>query len=115
MRGGASPVLHNGMFYHWFHGSTVQDNGRRLYNCGVVCFAANPPFEILRYTPEPIDVADPSVEPKAEKSDVIFPCGAVVYGDCWAVSMGINDSFSEIRFYPLEDVEKRLVTHDGVN
>lgn len=111
IRGGAAPVMHQGEWYHFFHGSTVQENGRRLYNCGVVTFAPEPPFPVLRYTPEPIDVADPKATPKAEKSDVIFPGGAVVYGDHWAVAHGVNDTWSEIRFYPMTDIEERLVKH----
>ena len=108
LRGGASPVLHDGKWFHFFHGCTVQENGRRLYNMGLVTFENSPPFRILEYTPEPLDVADPNAEPKAEKSDVIFPCGAVRYGDGWAVSMGVNDQWTEIRFYSDEMIQERL-------
>lgn len=113
MRGGASPVQHNGRWLHFFHGSTVQANGRRLYNVGLIEFEATPPFRITRYTQEPFDIADPNVTPKAEKSDVIFPCGAVLVDGHWAISFGCNDTWTEIRFYDAGWIESLLVRHDA--
>ena len=108
IRGGCSPVLVGGKWYHWFHGATTQKNGRRLYNMGLIVFRAEPPFEILAYTPSPIDVADPSVTPKDQWADVIFPCGAVLAGDRWAIAMGVADRWCEIRFYDRQAVESSL-------
>lgn len=108
IRGGCSPVLVDGKWYHWFHGVTTQKNGRRLYNMGLIVFRAEPPFDILAYTPSPIDVADPSVTPKDQWADVIFPCGAVLAGDRWAIAMGVADRWSEIRFYDRQAVESSL-------
>lgn len=111
LRGGASPVLHNGEFWHFFHGSVKQGNGRRLYTCGLYTFSPEPPFQILRCTPIPIDVADPSAEPKAEKSDVIFPCGAVFRDGKWIISHGINDRWIELRSYSKDDLERKMIKH----
>ena len=111
LRGGASPLLHNGEMYSFFHGSVVQGNGRRLYNCGVYTFAPRPPFEILRYTPHPIAVADPDAIPKAPHVDCIFPAGAVYRDGVWLVSYGVNDIWIEIRSYEAEEIERKLVKH----
>ena len=102
-------MLVDGKWYHWFHGATTQKNGRRLYNMGLIVFRAEPPFDILAYTPSPIDVADPAVTPKDQWADVIFPCGAVLAGDRWAIAMGVADRWSEIRFYDRAAVESALV------
>lgn len=107
MRGGASPVLHNGEFYHFFHGM-IEANKKRLYSIGCAVFEAAPPFRILRFTNEPIDVATLS---PGSHHDVLFPGGAVVVENkWWAIAMGVNDTHSEIRFYDLEKVEAQLVT-----
>lgn len=115
MRGGASPLLIGDEWWHWMHGYTMQDNGRRLYTMGVVRFEDKPPFRVTRYTPEPLDVADPNAHPVGEKNDSIFPCGAILRDDELIVSMGVQDHCISIRSYPLADIERRLVKHDGIN
>ena len=111
LRGGASPVLVGDEWWHWMHGSTVQANERRLYTVGVVCFENKPPFRITRYTPEPVDIADPKAMPCGEKSDALFPCGAVLRGDEWLVSHGVQDHWTEIRGYPMAEIEGKMVKH----
>ena len=113
MRGGASPVLHNGNWLSFFHGHTTQRDGRRLYGMGAYEFSPKPPFQILRYTPEPIAVADPEVTPDNVPVDVIFPGGAVLVGDQWAIAMGVADLWSEIRFYDVDKIESLLVRHNA--
>jgi predicted GH43/DUF377 family glycosyl hydrolase len=111
LRGGAAPVLHNGEWYSFFHGSIDQEPPlkRRRYNVGVYTFAPNPPFQILRYTPEPIAWADPDVTPDDVEVDVIFPCGAVRCDGRWCASMGVADTWTELRFYDDSMIEERLV------
>jgi predicted GH43/DUF377 family glycosyl hydrolase len=110
MRGGATPYLYQGNYWHFFHGCTNQANGRRLYNCGVVVFKPEPPFEIIKYTPSPIDVADPSVTPPGQYCDVIFPGGVVRRDNKWVVVFGVADRWSEIRFYAHDEIESQLVS-----
>jgi predicted GH43/DUF377 family glycosyl hydrolase len=110
MRGGASPVLHKGEWWHFFHGSQMVDE-RRVYNCGVVCFEDKPPFRITRYTPEPIDEARYETVPRIDGKDVLFPCGAVYRGGWWYVSYGINDLQIGIRRYSESWIEERLHAH----
>jgi predicted GH43/DUF377 family glycosyl hydrolase len=109
MRGGASPVRVGDEYFHFFHGLMMQANGRRLYNVGLVVYEARPPFKVKRYTPDPLDVADPKTCPPGQYADVLFTCGAVKVGDQWALSLGVHDRWSEIRFYDAAEVERRLV------
>jgi predicted GH43/DUF377 family glycosyl hydrolase len=113
-RGGASPWLHNGEYYHWFHGYGAE-RGRRVYNMGVCTFEAKPPFRVLRMTRRPVAVADVRDNPKVAQdtagykhSHVVFPCGAFPLGDQWAVSVGVHDVWGEVRFYPMRELERRL-------
>lgn len=122
MRGGASPVLHNGEWYCFFHGKwdrmrarlphqPTSDAMRHVYNMGVYTFSPEPPFQILRYAPHPIDIADVDMT-DGNYCDVLFPGGAVLAGNQWAVAMGINDRRSEIRFYDHDFIESQLVKHE---
>ncbi len=104
LRGGASPVLHNGVFYHWFHGA--HDLGAswpiRRYNVGVYTFEAAPPFKMLSLTPYPLYEADHDTRPADQYCSVIFPCGAFVNpsGE-WVVTNGVHDRWLERHTYPL--------------
>jgi predicted GH43/DUF377 family glycosyl hydrolase len=104
--GGASPVLHNGKWWHFFHGST-EWNGRRQYNAGLAVFSAEPPFAIERFTPYPVDVANPFEEHDAG-CDVLFPGGAVCLGDEWVIASGAHDRWAELRFYDAAWLESQL-------
>lgn len=107
MRGGASPVLHNGEWYHFFHGSRTHTDGKRIYNMGCYTFSPEPPFKILRFTPDPLDIADPSTNTE-NYCHVLFPGGAVHTGDKWAIAHGVHDRWSEIRFYDSDWIESQL-------
>lgn len=113
MRGGATPVLHNGEFYHFFHGHTRQENNRRLYNCGLYTFSPKPQFQILRYMREPFDVADPATTPEEVPVDVIFPGSATLVDGMWAIAYGVHDLHCEVRFYDADVIEGMLVKHDA--
>jgi predicted GH43/DUF377 family glycosyl hydrolase len=106
MRGGCSPVLHRGKFYHFFHG-TAERAGGRLYSLGCAVFEAAPPFRILRITHAPLDEGDPATNP-GKGADVIFPGGAVFLNGQWMIAMGVHDRYSELRFYSESYVESML-------
>lgn len=106
LRGGASPVLHKGQYYHFFHGM-MERGGGRLYTIGVAVYEAKPPFRITGITHEPIDIADPKTNPKPGV-DVVFPCGAMFVDGQWCVSMGVHDKWSELRFYSENQIEAAL-------
>lgn len=108
IRGGASPVWHNGEFYHFFHGMTYYRGDQRLYTMGVYTFEAKPPFRITRFSHSPIDYANPRTNPNSQWHHVIFPGGAVRRGDGWAIAMGVHDQWSEVRHYSDVEVESAL-------
>lgn len=110
MRGGASPVLHNGEYYHFFHGAYDSVKGRRRYCTGVYTFRSEPPFDVLRFTPHPIDQAD--LERHHDNwCDVLFIGGSLYRNGMWVTANGIHDRWSEIRQYPSDWVESQLVKH----
>lgn len=109
LRGGCSPVLHQGKYYHFFHGTADKPTGGRVYSLGLAVFEAKLPFRILKITHFPLDAGDPVTNPGIT-SDVIFPGGAVYLNGMWAIAMGVHDKWSEIRFYPEKYVEQSLST-----
>ena len=111
MRGGASPVLHNGEYYHFFHGAYDSVKGRRRYCTGVYTFRSEPPFDVLRFTPHPIDQAD--LERQHDNwCDVLFIGGSLYRNGMWVTANGIHDRYAEIRQYPSDWVESQLVKHE---
>lgn len=105
MRGGASPVLFNHAFYNFFHYMT-DAHGYRLYSVGVYTFDTDPPYRVRRMNLQPIDVAEVN---KRYLIDVLFPVSAFVEGDNWVVTMGVHDEWSEVRYYPVDYIERSLV------
>lgn len=107
MRGGASPIMVDGHWWHFFHGSTTH-KGRRRYNTGVTVFRAEPPFDIVKYTPDPIDEAD--TERKHDcYCDCLFVGGAVHKDGRFITASGIHDRWAEIRFYDKALIESQLI------
>jgi len=107
LRGGASPLLVGDRYYHWFHGAK-QAAGWRIYNAGLYSFRADPPFDVLSYTPDPISWADLRTKPRDVWAAVIFPCGAVLERGRWRVSMGWHDRQCEVWEYDAAHVAKLL-------
>lgn len=97
-RGGTPPVLRDGVYHTFFHASTKLQ-GHMTYNIGYLTFEAGPPFRVLSMTTEPIAWANPRTNFGCNYS-VIFPCGAVPYGDGWAVSCGVHDRWGDVLYFP---------------
>ena len=97
IRGGASPVFHRGVFYHFFHSSAGIDVTPfgivRRYFTGVMTFEAAPPFRPLRLSEEPIlrGIVERTPDPKSSLNPAVFVCGARRAGDEWALSYGLNN------------------------
>lgn len=104
LRGGASPVRVGDHFYHFFHGR----GGVAEYSLGVCVFEADPPFRIVRQTADPIYQSDPKTKPADQYIDTVFPCGAVLGGDKWHVSMGVHDRTTDVVTFSVSDVERAL-------
>jgi FkbM family methyltransferase len=108
MRGGAAPVLVGDEWWCWFH-DRIEDAGHRVYRVGLYTFAADPPFRVRRYAPEPIMVADRATKPPDQYASVVFPSGAVKAGGAWVVSMGVHDRWTELHAFAHADLDSRLV------
>jgi predicted GH43/DUF377 family glycosyl hydrolase len=99
LRGGAQPVLRNGYFYNFCHSSYNTPDGNR-YVAGVVKFECQAPFRMVSAIREPLELPNPfgtktqkcKLNPRV--SSVVFPCGAVIDGDDWIVTYGLNDEHS---------------------
>lgn len=101
LRGGAPPVRVGDEYVVWFHGAADPPHpmcarGRRRYSVGVYGFEARPPFRVTRMTPGPLLWADPATCPADVWADVAFPCGAVLEGGRWLVSMGVHDRWVDV-------------------
>lgn len=96
LRGGAPPVLHDGRYWSFTH-SVHDGQGGYRYEAAAYCFAAAPPFAPLAEPVVPLPLAVgrrggrrlPRLNPAVES--VVYPCGAVLDGDAWLVSHGIDD------------------------
>jgi len=107
-RGGAAPVRFRDEWYVWFHGRKLVGPKLR-YATGVYTFSAEPPFRVLRMTPEPLIEADPTTNVENNYADVEFCCGAVRCEGDWIISSGVHDRWSELRRFSAEEIERRLV------
>ncbi len=100
LRGGASPVLHNGEWWHFVHSSVLKPRhgfaSHRLYDMGLCTFEDKPPFRVTAIAENPIVTADEATRPFGMDKSVFFPCGAVRSGNEWVVSAGIHDRWTEL-------------------
>jgi predicted GH43/DUF377 family glycosyl hydrolase len=97
MRGGASPVLVGGEWWHWFHGAKDDGEPNRRYSVGLYTFDADPPFSIRRYLKEPVAWAsDDDFAASGNYCRVSFPGGAVFDGRRWHVAVGVHDRWCEL-------------------
>jgi predicted GH43/DUF377 family glycosyl hydrolase len=108
IRGGASPVLHDGVYYHFFHGVLKSLRGAR-YTLGCQTFEAKPPYRILKQTPRPLVWPDePDYGEVTVKRYVVFVGGAVPHAGAWYLVAGVDDTNCRMIRIPFEDVEKSL-------
>lgn len=115
-RGGAAPVLHNGEWYCFFHGTDKRGHATDLpaiYTVGVCTFEDKPPFRPLRITREPIlwpVMEDLPPGPVAGRwyAATAFPCGAYLDRDQWVMSYGHNDHWCRASAFGVNEIEDRL-------
>ncbi len=107
-RGGAAPMLIGNEWYHWFHAWKPTARKARHYATGLYTFSAEPPFRILRMTPEPIIEADSRTNLHNWYADVIFTCGAVRRANDWILSSGEHDLTTRLDRFIIEEVESKL-------
>lgn len=102
-RGGASPVLFGGEFYHFYH--TQHRHGRGVaYQVGLYTFDIKPPWNVRRIVKGPLL----SMVPSKRELDCIFPTGAALEGGNWNLSCGIQDHETVAITLDARDVEGLL-------
>jgi predicted GH43/DUF377 family glycosyl hydrolase len=98
IRGGTPPVRVGDEYISFFHSSTawakVHGAMRNRYYMGVYAFEARPPFKVTRYSRRPLLIGtlrEPSV---LMSPPCVFPSGALLRGDQWLVTLGVNDALA---------------------
>ena len=100
IRGGASPVLHNGEWYCFFHSTNYSPI---WYTLGLLTFDAETLLPIRMIT-------TPLLQPEevVGQKPVVFPCGAILDGDKWRVTYGHNDLECRLLSFDAATIEKQL-------
>jgi predicted GH43/DUF377 family glycosyl hydrolase len=106
-RGGTPPVLHDGRFWSFFHSRLMTPKGRFRYFMGAYAFSTEGVPELVSRKPMlGASEADPNIE---RLPLVVFPCGAVLRGDEWWISTGVNDVKCAIVRVKHEEVVRGMV------
>lgn len=112
-RGGAAPVLHDGEWYSFFHGSdfsgrTSSPKRHDVYTVGVCTFEDRFPFRPLRITSEPVLWPTHAEKANGWHASVVFPCGAYYDAGRWVVSYGNQDRTCRAIAFDAADIGDRL-------
>jgi predicted GH43/DUF377 family glycosyl hydrolase len=108
MRGGSPPIRVGDEYICFFHSSTKWTEKKRQYHMGAYVFEAKPPFKMKRMTRKPLlsgSQKDPWIEGLPL---VVFPCGSILDGKKYVVSMGINDYTSAWIEIPVKDLDSLM-------
>lgn len=112
-RGGTPPLLVNGHYITFFHSSMPWTGRYRRYYMGAIAFAAEPPFAPLAMTREPVLIGSQRGGIWTQRKPAcIFPTGAVIQGDSFLVTSGLNDLATIWTKIPVKDVLARLFPID---
>jgi hypothetical protein len=110
LRGGTPPRRFGDCYITFPHFHVEHEGHARRYAFSALTFEAKPPFRVEGVT-EPLiwgsehdgvilNAAYPHWNPL-----VVFPCGALLDGDTWMVSAGVNDSFDALFFIDNDDLK----------
>jgi hypothetical protein len=78
------------LYVSFSHSWVANEHGQRLYFAGFYTFSPVPPFDMVSYLPQPLDI--PCVSPKRNGFyKVVFPSGLVDLGDKYMISFGEED------------------------
>lgn len=103
LRGGTPPAWHEGVFWSFCHSVHDGANGY-CYRTGVYGFSDGPSFAPVWEPVRPLTLGigstrlHPRLNPAVD--EVIYPCGAVLDGERWLVSHGVNDEQCAISIVP---------------
>ena len=110
LRGGASPVEHDGLLWSFFHSSlNIREESYgpiRQYHIGAYAFEKTPPFKPVWMSRKPLLSGEEEQfqHDRPSQHSVLFPCGAVRNQDGWLVTFGENDCRSRMAFFDDEIV-----------
>lgn len=96
MRGGTPPIRRGEKFESFFHSSHISPTGQIRYVVGMYAFRAAPPFEVQEISTVLFEPSPENLDPKA----VVFPCGAIVRGESWWLSYGLDDRYLCLARFP---------------
>lgn len=96
IRGGTPPVRVGDHFVTFFHSSmpwkSVPRYGvRRVYFMGAYMFEAKPPFQVVAATRDRLLTGTWNEPTQEGVPAVVYPNGALLDGDKWFITMGVND------------------------
>ena len=110
IRGGTPPVLFGREYWTFFHSSLpLSTKYRRRYFMGAYSFHTEPPWRVTQFTARPLLAASDEDEWRPQKPLVVFPCGSVLQGNTWIVTMGVNDLKCAWIKIPHVDLASRMV------
>jgi hypothetical protein len=113
---GRSCPVRIGNGYLEFVGGWVRhaDQGAR-YWFGAQLVRGVPPYDVLRYTPEPLcwgSEASPTIHNRRTRAGhpaCVFPAGAIIEGSSAIVSLGVNDSYCCLMRFSVPELLERMV------
>jgi predicted GH43/DUF377 family glycosyl hydrolase len=112
LRGGSSPVMHEGLYWSFFHSSiNIRDESYgpiRQYLIGVYAFEPRPPFTPVWMSQQPLLAGEEEQlqHDRPSQHSVVFPCGSLRLDHGWLVSFGENDCRCRMAFFDDEIVHK---------
>jgi predicted GH43/DUF377 family glycosyl hydrolase len=100
IRGGTSPIIHNGKYITFYHGSDHRAWLGRTYYMGIIEFEAVPPFRITRACRPFLFGSNENGYCGSGSSYCVFPAGVIANDSEFLVSAGINDTYNTIIHIP---------------
>lgn len=109
-RGGTSPILYEGAFLSFVHGSTTESIQDRRYYVAAYLFDPEPPFKPIAVSRVPFLYGSrKEYYCGAGNGQCVFPMGKIRGDKCFHVAMGVNDSFCAVVTIPDKSWEDDLV------
>jgi len=95
VRGGTPPVLHDNLWWTFFHSTRWAPKEHYFYKdyvLGAIAFEDKPPFNVVGMTPQPLwQPSRPEIVVNKWVMSVVFPGSARLHKNRWEIMCGIND------------------------
>jgi predicted GH43/DUF377 family glycosyl hydrolase len=94
-RGGTHPIPYKDGWIQFFHTNQINKASPQWWNYSMLALLmeSKPPFQIKAFSKLPILAGNEKYRPVPFwKPKICIPYGAIPFGDCWSVSVGLNDS-----------------------